>query len=111
MLAHNLYELPLSPIDIENSGPLAVAVGLGVAFAWRPRSRAVMAAIAAWALLNLVIGGMISVLPLSVLPFVPEQTLSHYLAHFVYTFGQVPLLVLSIQGLRSHRETGDEVSR
>ena len=24
MLAHNLYELPLSPIDLENSGPIAI---------------------------------------------------------------------------------------
>ena len=31
MLAHNLYELPLSPIDAENSGPILFAAILGVA--------------------------------------------------------------------------------
>ena len=37
MLAHNLYELPLSPIDLENSGPIAVrgAPGRGL----RPPAR------------------------------------------------------------------------
>ena len=39
MLAHNLYELPLSPIDLENSGPIAFAGILGVAYALRPDSR------------------------------------------------------------------------
>ncbi len=34
MLAHNLYELPLSPIDLENSGPIAFAAILGVAYAF-----------------------------------------------------------------------------
>jgi hypothetical protein len=36
MLAHNLYGLPLGPLDPENSGPLVVAVGLGLAYAARP---------------------------------------------------------------------------
>ena len=30
MLAHNLYELPLGPLDPESYGPLVVAAGLGV---------------------------------------------------------------------------------
>ena len=95
MLAHNLYELPLSPIDLENSGPILVAAVLGVAYAFRPDSKAVAVAALAWGVLNLVIGGIVSVLPLSILPFVPEQSITHYGAHVVYTLGQVPLVMLA----------------
>ncbi len=38
-----------------------------------------------WGVLNLVIGGIVSVLPLPILPFVPEQSVTHYGAHVVYT--------------------------
>ena len=100
MLAHNLYELPLSPIDLENSGPIAFAGILGVAYALRPDSKAVAAAALGWGVLNLVIGGIVTVLPLPILPFVPEQSITHYGAHVVYTLGQVPLVVLAYRALR-----------
>jgi hypothetical protein len=100
MLAHNLYELPLAPIDLENSGPIAFAVILGVAYALRPDSNAVAAAALGWGVLNLVIGGIVSVLPLSILPFVPEQSVTHYAAHVVYAIGQVPLVLVSYRALR-----------
>lgn len=99
MLAHNLYELPLSPIDLENSGPTAFAAIIGIAYALRPDSRAVAAAALGWGVLNLVIGGIVSVLPLSILPFVPEQSVTHYGAHVVYTLGQIPLVVLGYRAL------------
>lgn len=101
MLAHNLYELPLSPVDLENSGPIAFAAILAVAYAFRPQSRAIAAAALGWGVLNLVIGGIVSVLPLSILPFVPEQSITHYGAHVVYTLGQVPLVLVSYRALRS----------
>ena len=100
MLAHNLYELPLSPIDPENSGPIAVAVLLGIAYALRPDSKAIAAGALGWGVLNLVIGGIVTVLPLPILPFAPEQSLSHYAAHVVYALGQVPLVILSSRALR-----------
>ena len=101
MLAHNLYELPLSPIDLENSGPIAFAAILGVAYALRPDSRVVAAAALGWGVLNLAIGGIVTVLPLSILPFVPEQSVAHYAAHVVYAVGQVPLVVLGYRALRA----------
>jgi hypothetical protein len=101
MLAHNLYELPLSPIDVENSGPLAFAFILGAAYALRPDSKLVAAAALAWGVLNLVIGGIVTVLPLSVLPFEPEQSVTHYGAHVVYAVGQLPLIVLAYRALRA----------
>jgi len=109
MLAHNLYELPLSPIDVENAGPILFAVLLGVAYAVRPDSKAVAAAALGWGVLNLVIGGIVSVLPLPILPFVPEQSITHYGAHVVYTLGQVPLVVLGFRALRGPMVAGDPV--
>ena len=107
MLAHNLYELPLSPIDLENSGPIAFAAILGVAYALRPESKVVAAAALGWGVLNLVIGGIVTVLPLSILPFVPEQSVTHYAAHVVYALGQVPLVVLGYRALRVPALAGD----
>jgi len=100
MLAHNLYELPLSPIDLENSGPVAFAAILGLAYALRPDSKVVAVAALGWGVLNLVIGGIITVLPLPILPFAPEQSITHYGAHVVYTLGQVPLVMLSYRAVR-----------
>jgi hypothetical protein len=100
MLAHNLYELPLGPLDLENSGPLLVAIGLGAAYVARPGSFPVASMAFAWGALNLVVGGIVTVLPLSFLPFVPEQSVSHYAAHVVYTLGQVPLVVVSYRAAR-----------
>ena len=39
-------------------------------------------------------------LPLSFLPFVPEQSMSHYGAHVVYTLGQVPLVLVAYRAAR-----------
>jgi hypothetical protein len=107
MLAHNLYELPLSPIDLENSGPIAFALILGVAYALRPDSKLVAAAALAWGALNLVIGGVVTVLPLSILPFAPEQSVTHYGAHVVYAIGQLPLVILGYRALGAS-STSDE---
>jgi thiamine transporter ThiT len=101
MLAHNQYELPLGPFDLENAGPIGIAALLGVAYALRPGSKAVAAAALGWGVLNLVIGGIVSVLPLAILPFVPEQSIAHYGTHVVYTLGQVPLVVLAYRALRT----------
>ena len=40
-------------------------------------------------------GGVLSVLPLSIWPFVPEQTVSHYVVHGVDFIAQIPLLLLA----------------
>ena len=92
--------MPLSPIDVENSGPIAFAAILGIAYAVWPTSKVVAAAALGWGVLTLVIGGIVTVLPLSILPFVPEQSLTHYAAHVVYAIGQVPLVLLSYRAVR-----------
>ena len=92
LLVHNQLSLPLAPLSAENLGPFVVYAALGV---WYVRSRGsgkARAALAGWTLLNLVVGGVLTVLPLPFLPFVPEQTIAHYAAHVIYSVAQLPLL-------------------
>lgn len=109
MLAHNLVELPLTPLDIENTGPLVVDLALLAAYWRHPTSRGVHVAILGWALLNLVVGGVVTVLPLPVLPFVPEQSVSHYLAHAGYAIGQLPLVLLAVVALQRSRSVPSQI--
>jgi hypothetical protein len=116
MLVHDLHELPLSPADPEDSGPLVIAIALGLAYAARPDSFLVAALAFAWGVLGLVIRGVLSVLPLSFLPFAPEQTLTHHGAHVVHTLGQLPLVVVAyhaarIAGASRERSATDAVAR
>ena len=43
----------------------------------------------------MVVGGLLTVLPLPVLPFVPEQSVGHYAVHVVYAVGQLPLVLVA----------------
>jgi hypothetical protein len=95
MALHNLWELPISPLAPETTGPLVVAMLLAGAHVRWPDSRVPLVALLSWAGLNLIGGGIISVLPLPFLPFQPEQSVSHYLVHVVYSLGQMPLLVVA----------------
>jgi hypothetical protein len=42
----------------------------------------------------------LSILPLPIWPFVPEQTLPHFVAHGIYFVAQIPLLVVAVILLR-----------
>ena len=68
---------------------------------WRaPGSKRSAALWLMWtAAFQLIGGAILSVLPLPILPFVPEQTLDHYVSHFVYGIGQLPLLFVSTRAL------------
>lgn len=48
-------------------------------------------------------GGILSVLPLPIWPFIPEQTASHYVVHGVYLLAQIPLLLLAFTLMRRLR--------
>jgi len=90
---HNVADLPgHSVLDPESAVPALVAVGLLVV--WLASRGHLMArrALLAWGWLHLV-GGALSVLPLPVLPYAPEQSLHHYAAHAVYAAAQLPLVL------------------
>jgi hypothetical protein len=100
MLVHNLDELPLGPLARENARPLLVVVALGLAVAIRLGSFLVAAFASAWGVLNLVVGGIVSVLPPSFLPWVPEQAPTHHGMHVVDALGQQRLVVVSHRAVR-----------
>lgn len=54
-----------------------------------------------WSVLNLV-GGALSVLPLTVLPFTPEQSVKHYAFHGLYAATQLPLIWVCISWLQTN---------
>lgn len=99
---HNALSLPtLTLLSPENSLLALIAASLVVG--WRlSRSRRVVAAmLLGWGTVHLVGGGVITVLPLPFLPFLPEQTVAHYFAHLLYGLAQVPLIVAMVGHLRA----------
>jgi hypothetical protein len=103
MVIHNLADLPrLTATSPENTWPGALwllLLGLGSAL---PRARWPVTLLWGWGLLNLV-GGAVSVLPLRLWPYYPEQSLRHYLFHGLYAVAQLPLLVLAQAERRRRR--------
>lgn len=102
---HNRYELPqLTILSPENSIPLVISVVLFALWLALPAKRIILSLILAWALVHLLVGAVLSVLPLPILPFVPEQSVGHYLSHVIYGLAQIPLIVLIIRNLRQPRK-------
>lgn len=94
---HELYRVPSAlGLTLDGSLPLfAIAV---ILLAWWLRAankRAPTRALLIYGLINGV-GGLLSVLPLPFLPFVPEQVLEHYLVHALYAICQVPLIMVAL---------------
>lgn len=91
--AHEVHRAPYrAGLTLDGSLPmLAVLCGvlaLGRAF---PARCYLFVGAAALGVLHM-LGAALTVLPLRVLPFVPEQTPGHYLAHVIYATAQLPLL-------------------
>ena len=108
-LLHNLMEFSLSfLIRPETLGPLGVTVLLLIIVCLRP-GRATLATLTVWIGMHLFLGGP-SVLPLPGLPFVPEQTLAHYVAHVFYAGAQLPMVLLGWQLLHNARPKGNDAT-
>ncbi len=107
MLAHNVLEFgPAFLLRPETVIPLAI-FGLFALLAWaRPADAIVHALLLVWAMLNLVGGGILSVLPLGLFPFQPEQSLGHYAVHVTYAVAQVPLVVVAARALSRRGRLG-----
>ena len=98
---HNRVDLPqLSVLSPETSIPAVISLLLFLGW-WRlPLKRTMRVALLSWAWLNLVGGGIVSVLPLPFLPFHPEQTVLHYAMHVQYIVTQIPLIVILMRQSR-----------
>ena len=107
MTIHDVYELPaLVPGSPQFTIPSAIYAVLAVAWLARP-STVTRGLLAIWLVLNLVGGGILSVLPLPFLPFTPEQTLAHYAVHVIYTLTQLPGLWVVARRMSSRARTAD----
>jgi hypothetical protein len=111
MVAHNVLEFgPAFFLRPETVIPLAI-FGVFALLAWaRPTNAFVHVLLLGWAVLNLVGGGILSVLPLGLFPFQPEQSLGHYAVHVLYAVAQLPLIVVAGRALsrRGHQAAGGD---
>ena len=107
MAFHTVREFGYSGLWSLDTGMLpVVAVQIFLFAVWwlSPRARTGAGiALVLTGVLQLIGGAIISVLPLSFLPFVPEQSLSHYLSHVVLGITQIPLIVVPLIGVRCQR--------
>lgn len=100
---HTTMELQLPVWRPENSVPFLVGLVLFLGW-WQQRERR---NVWTWLLLawtaggHLFIGALLSVLPLAVWPFVPEQSAGHYLSHVIYGVAQLPLIWALWQEIRA----------
>jgi hypothetical protein len=100
---HNVADLPGQTL-LSPESALPAVVLLLPAGVWFTRYRRLAAGLfQGWVWLHLVGGAILSVLPLPILPFRPEQSLHHYAFHVVYGLAQVPLLITTIRYLRRTR--------
>jgi hypothetical protein len=89
----------------ENSLPALTSFVLVGMWALVPLRRIGAGLLLLWAVLHLVGGAIVSVLPLAILPFDPPQTLAHYAAHLLYGLAQLPLILLMMKKLRAQPAT------
>src|ERR1700694_4991296 len=78
-----------------------VAVQVVLLRAWlrANRPRGLTQGLLATGLIELV-GGSLSVLPLPILPYVPDQSLYHYISHVVWGVAQLPLIWVGARALQ-----------
>jgi hypothetical protein len=101
---HNAYELPaLTVLSPEASIPGAISAVLLAAYLFSPYARVALWSLLLVGLLNLIGGGILSVLPLGIFPFAPAQNLQHYLTHVFYSAAELPLVLITTRQLKRHR--------
>lgn len=103
LAGHNILEFGFGVLSDFGSGtiPMLIAAAVIAAIWWLiPGARRTCSVLMiAFGLLNLVGGGLLSVLPLDFLPFNPEQSLLHYASHLFYGVTQIPLIWFGVRQL------------
>jgi hypothetical protein len=99
LFVHNREELPeVTILSPESLWPLLLNLALTVWWFTSGRSAPTIALLMV-GLLHAA-GSIVTVLPLPILPFSPEQSLPHYIAHALYFMAQVPLILVTATQLR-----------
>ena len=97
MGVHTVREFGVAGLLSPATGTLPVALIQGLLFLgwWRsPSSRLAMSqGLRISGFFQLIGGAILSVLPLSFLPFEPEQSVDHYMSHVLLGVTQIPLLI------------------
>lgn len=91
---HNIEEFPTMPPWAPEMAMTIVPGAVLLGCWWLRPGAALMWVTTVWVLLGLIVGAFLSVLPLQVWPFDPEQTADHYRSHLIYAVTQVPALVV-----------------
>jgi hypothetical protein len=104
---HNRIELPqLTLLSPENSVTALVAIALFLIWWFLPSRRTPGILLLTLGLVHLIGGAILSVIPFKFLPYYPEQSTTHYLAHTLYGFAQLPLIAAMVwQTRRTRAET------
>jgi hypothetical protein len=106
LVVHNLAELT-GPARLGPATLVPTAVYPLLTAGWLSRLRRVAAwLLLGWGWLHAIGGGLLSVLPLPLWPYQPEQSLRHYAVHALYAVLQVPLLVTVTRYLHQLRSAG-----
>ena len=97
---HEFYRVPAA-FGLTPDASLPLLAIAGALLAWRLLARRIRTATTALLVYGIIncVGGVLSVLPLPFLPFVPEQEFGHYLVHSIYALFQVPLIIVTIRAL------------
>lgn len=111
LVIHNLAELTgqarLGPATL-----LPAVAYLLLAAGWLSPGRRVAAwLLLGWGWLHAIGGGLLSVLPLPLWPYQPEQSLRHYAVHALYALLQVPLLITATRYLHHPEPAGELTPR
>ena len=108
LLLHNAVEFPNMAFSRpEYSAPTLAWLALFLIWVLVPDPGWPSNLLFAWGAISLA-GAVLTVLPLPILPFRPEQSLRHYGVHIIYAVTQLPILRLMWKNLHSERTRGPE---
>jgi hypothetical protein len=106
LAVHNLAELGVQArLGPETVVPTAVYLLLAAGWLF-PARRVAAWLLLGWGWLHAIGGGLLSVLPVPLWPYQPEQSPRHYAVHALYGTLQVPLLLVLTRYRRSPRSAG-----